>query len=46
MRERIDLLLDSGTPFLEISQLAGYGMYPDEKVSAGGIVAGIGKIHG
>ncbi len=30
VRERIDLLLDSGTPFLELSALAAYGMYGGE----------------
>ncbi len=42
-RERINLLLDPNTPFLELSQLAGYELYPDE-VPAGGIIAGIGRI--
>lgn len=44
-RERIQLLLDSGADFLELSPLAGYEMYPDE-IPAGGIITGIGKIHG
>jgi 3-methylcrotonyl-CoA carboxylase beta subunit len=44
-RERIDLLLDPGAPFLEFSALAAYGMYGDE-VPAAGIVTGIGRISG
>ena len=44
-RERIDLLLDKGSPFLELSQLAGHEMYGDDIVPSAGIVTGIGKIH-
>ena len=44
-RERIDLLLDSGSPLLEFSTLAASGMYGDEAPGAG-IVTGIGRIHG
>ncbi|CAM6101620.1 unnamed protein product [Calypogeia fissa] len=44
-RERIDYLLDPGAPFLEFSQLAGYELY-DEPLPSGGIVTGIGPIHG
>lgn len=44
-RERIDRLLDIGSPFLEVAPLAGYGMYGGECPS-GGLVAGIGLIHG
>ena len=44
-RERIDLLVDSNTPFLELSPLASYGMYDNQFPSAG-IVTGIGVIHG
>src|SRR5205807_448637 len=44
-RERVRLLLDPGSPFLEFSQLAAYGMY-DGEVPAGGIVTGIGRIAG
>ncbi|KAM9971392.1 hypothetical protein ACTFIW_011370 [Dictyostelium discoideum] len=46
VRERIEALIDVGSPFLEFSQLAGWGMYGKEEVAAGGIVTGIGKIHG
>ncbi len=45
VRERIDLLVDPGTPFLELSTLASIGQYDDEFPSAG-IVTGIGLIHG
>ena len=43
VRERIDLLVDPGTPFLELSALAAYGQYDDEFPSAG-IITGIGLI--
>ena len=33
-RERIDLLLDPGSPFLELSQLAGYSLYGKEEVGS------------
>src|ERR671920_967894 len=42
-RERIRLLLDPGSPFLELSAFAAYGMY-DGAVPAAGIVTGIGRI--
>lgn len=42
-RERIQLLLDPGTDFLELSQFAGFEMY-DADIPAGGIITGIGKI--
>jgi 3-methylcrotonyl-CoA carboxylase beta subunit len=44
-RERVDLLLDAGSPFLEIGQLAAIGMYAGDAPSAG-LIAGIGIIHG
>ncbi len=44
-RERIRLLLDPGAPFLELSPLAGHGLY-GEDVPAGGIVTGIGPVMG
>ena len=44
-RARIDALLDPGSPFLELSQLAAYGMYDDEVPSAG-IITGIGRVCG
>lgn len=47
VRERINKLLDEGSSFLEFSQLAGYNLYPgEEKMPAGGIVTGIGKVSG
>lgn len=44
-RERIKLLLDPGTDFLELSPIAGYHMY-DDNIAAGGIITGIGRIMG
>ncbi len=44
-RERISRLLDPGTPFLELSPLAAWGMYDDQAPCAG-IVTGIGVVHG
>lgn len=44
-RERVDRLLDPGSPFLELSPLAATGMYGDAVPSAG-IVTGIGRVHG
>ena len=44
-RERIDRLLDTGSAFLEIGQLAAYQVYGEE-VPAAGLVAGIGRIEG
>ncbi|WP_126173574.1 carboxyl transferase domain-containing protein [Altericroceibacterium xinjiangense] len=44
-RDRIHRLLDPGSPFLEIGQLAANGMYGDEAPGAG-IVAGIGRVRG
>jgi 3-methylcrotonyl-CoA carboxylase beta subunit len=44
-RERIDLLLDPGSPFLEIAPLAAWGMYGGEAPCAG-IVTGIGRVRG
>jgi len=44
-RDRVNELLDPGTPFLEFSQLAAYGMYQDEAPGAG-VITGIGRIAG
>ncbi|HET8926967.1 MAG TPA: carboxyl transferase domain-containing protein [Microbacterium sp.] len=44
-RERVDALLDRGSPFLELSPLAAEDMY-DGDCPAGGIVTGIGLVHG
>lgn len=45
VRDRIDLLVDPGTAFLELSALAAWGQY-DNEVPAAGIVTGIGIVHG
>ncbi|CAI5445700.1 unnamed protein product [Caenorhabditis angaria] len=45
-RERIDALIDEGSPFLEFSQLAGYKMYGKEEVPSGGILSGLGIVSG
>ena len=42
-RDRVRVLLDEGSPFLEFSQFAGYQMY-DDVVPAGGIITGIGRV--
>src|SRR6059058_1323810 len=44
-RERVRALLDPGSPFLEFSQLAAYGMY-DDNIAAAGIITGIGRVSG
>jgi acetyl-CoA carboxylase carboxyltransferase component len=44
-RERIAALIDEGTSFLELSTLAGEGLYEDQ-VPSGGIVTGIGQVSG
>ncbi|MGH1428636.1 MAG: carboxyl transferase domain-containing protein [Arenicella sp.] len=46
VRDRIDVLLDLGSPFLELSQLAAYDVYENETVAAAGIITGIGKVEG
>ena len=48
-RERLSLLLDPGTTFLELSMLAGFGMDDpdlDKSVPGGGVIAGIGMVSG
>jgi 3-methylcrotonyl-CoA carboxylase beta subunit len=49
-RDRVNMLLDPGTPFLEIAPLAALGMYPDKDGSdsapAAGVIAGIGRVSG
>ena len=45
VRDRIDALLDPGTPFLELSPMAGWGMFNNE-VASGGVVTGIGRVQG
>ncbi len=44
-RERISALLDPGSPFLELSALAGDGMYEGQAPCAG-VITGIGRVHG
>src|SRR5512146_201484 len=44
-RERVELLLDPGAPFLELSTLAAWGMYDDESPAGSGI-NGIGVVNG
>jgi 3-methylcrotonyl-CoA carboxylase beta subunit len=44
-RERIAALIDPGSPFLELSQLAAYEVYDDETPAAG-LITGIGRIEG
>ncbi|KAF1999046.1 methylcrotonoyl-CoA carboxylase-like protein subunit beta [Amniculicola lignicola CBS 123094] len=46
VRDRITALIDPGTTFLELSQMAGYNMYEGDEVPAGGIVTGIGVVEG
>ncbi|MFC7358968.1 carboxyl transferase domain-containing protein [Nocardioides astragali] len=51
-RDRVDRLLDPGSPFLELSPLAAFGMYAggpggdDYAVPSAGVVAGIGRVSG
>ncbi len=49
-RDRVQMLLDPGTPFLELSPLAALGMYPDRDGSDGapcaGVIVGIGRVSG
>jgi acetyl-CoA carboxylase carboxyltransferase component len=45
VRERIEKLLDPGTPFLEIGALAAFGLYEDQAPAAG-LVCGIGRVRG
>jgi 3-methylcrotonyl-CoA carboxylase beta subunit len=44
-RERVDLLLDAGSPFLELSALAAHGLYGGE-VPGAGLVTGVGRVSG
>jgi 3-methylcrotonyl-CoA carboxylase beta subunit len=49
-RDRVQMLLDPGTPFLELSPLAAYGMYPDkdgtDSAPCAGVITGIGRVSG
>lgn len=44
-RDRVEMLLDPGTPFLELAPLAGLDMY-DNAAPGGGVIAGIGRVSG
>src|SRR6187551_1436875 len=44
-RDRVRALLDPGSPFLELSQLAAHGMYGGDAPSAG-LITGIGRVEG
>ncbi|HVS56950.1 MAG TPA: carboxyl transferase domain-containing protein, partial [Casimicrobiaceae bacterium] len=44
-RERVRAVLDTGSPFLEFSQFAAYGMY-DDTIAAAGIITGLGRVSG
>jgi 3-methylcrotonyl-CoA carboxylase beta subunit len=44
-RDRINLLIDPGSPFLEFSQFAAHDVYP-EPVPAAGLICGIGRVSG
>jgi 3-methylcrotonyl-CoA carboxylase beta subunit len=44
-RERVERLLDPGSPFLELGQLAANGLYDDE-VPGAGIITGVGRVSG
>ncbi len=49
-RDRVHMLLDPGTPFLELSPLAALGMYADrdgtDSAPCAGVIAGIGRVSG
>ena len=45
-RERVERLLDPGSPFLEIGQLAANGMYGKDEINGAGMIAGIGRVSG
>ena len=44
-RDRVNTLIDAGSPFLEVGQLAAHGMY-GENIPSAGIVTGIGRVAG
>ena len=49
-RDRVQMLLDPGTPFLELSPLAAYAMYPDrdgtDSAPCAGVITGVGRVEG
>ena len=45
-RDRVEQLLDAGSPFLEIGQLAANGLYGKDDIPGAGVIAGIGRVSG
>ena len=45
-RERINALVDPGTPFLELSQLAGHNLLEKGSIPSGNLITGIGVVNG
>ena len=45
-RERINALVDPGTPFLELSQLAGHNLLEKGSIPSGNLVTGVGVVNG
>ncbi|OAR02552.1 hypothetical protein LLEC1_05747 [Akanthomyces lecanii] len=45
-RDRVTALIDPGTTFMELSPMAGYELYPEAEVPAGGIITGVGVVEG
>lgn len=46
VRQRVNRLLDPGTAFLELSQLAAHKLYGKEDIKSAGIITGIGRVCG
>lgn len=45
-RERLSLLLDKDSPFIELSSLAAHDVYPGQQIPGAGLITGIGRIAG
>ncbi|KAM0243413.1 hypothetical protein ACHAPO_000261 [Fusarium lateritium] len=45
-RDRVTALIDPGTTFMELSPMAGYDLYPEAEMPAGGIITGVGVVEG
>lgn len=45
-RDRVTKILDPGSPFLELSQFAGYQLYGKDEVASGGLITGVGLVQG
>ncbi len=45
-RDRINAILDPGSPFLELSSLAADGVYGKIDVPSAGVITGVGRVHG